>query len=177
MKPAVADPAGPVPTDDGPSCPDGGTCHHSCWPATGCFRQPASKPAPAPGENTKHVPITHGPDYHVDGGEVTCMFCDGGLYGCDRCGLLEGSLTTHCPGAQVPDSVSSATYAGDLDYRSGRWVIAPSPHSPAGLRIAAGIRDDRAPARGWLARIPAGHALDCLTAYGLDNCTCGAARR
>lgn len=64
---------------------------------------------------------------HEDG---TCMFCDGGLFACSRCGSFEGATTTHCPGVKMTADQHDAVYAGKLDFRSGQWVEAGSWHTP-----------------------------------------------
>lgn len=83
-----------------------------------------------------HVEIEH------DASECTdiqngrsCMFCDGGLFACGRCGSFEGATTTHCPGRQMTADQHDAVYAGTLDFRrkadgSGWWVAVGSPHTP-----------------------------------------------
>ena len=52
----------------------------------------------------------------------TCMFCDGGLAACSRCGGLEGGLPTECPGAFMSEEIQNAVYAGGLDFQGGAWV-------------------------------------------------------
>jgi hypothetical protein len=54
-----------------------------------------------------------------------CMICEGGLALCERCGCLEGTIPTECPGEPVPSEKQDLIYAGKLDYRNGRWVEAP----------------------------------------------------
>jgi hypothetical protein len=61
-----------------------------------------------------------------------CLACEGGLSICALCGLYEGSLTTDCPGVECYGSHADAVYAGHIDYRDGVWVMAASPHCPAG---------------------------------------------
>lgn len=52
---------------------------------------------------------------------------DGGLAICKVCGLMEGSLTTHCPG-EMSISKHEEIYAGNLDYRAdGGWVMEKNP--------------------------------------------------
>lgn len=46
---------------------------------------------------------------------------DGGLSVCKVCGCYEGSLPTHCPGAQVPASKQDKIYAGEMDFVDGQW--------------------------------------------------------
>lgn len=64
-----------------------------------------------------------------------CMFCDGGLFACERCGSLEGATTTRCPGRSMTAEEVEAVYDGRLDFRrkpdgSGWWVCVGSPHTP-----------------------------------------------
>jgi putative hydrolases of HD superfamily len=64
-----------------------------------------------------------------------CMFCDGGLFACDRCNSLEGATTTRCPGRKMTAEEHDAVYDGRLDFRrkpdgSGWWVCVGSPHTP-----------------------------------------------
>ncbi len=66
-----------------------------------------------------------------------CMVCDGGLSVCRDCHLFEGCLTSDCPGHDCFAAQSAAVYRGQLDFRDGRWVEAPSPHCPGGLNLAA----------------------------------------
>jgi hypothetical protein len=68
-----------------------------------------------------------------------CMFCDGGLFGCSRCGSFEGATTTDCPGEAMTGEQSDAVYAGDLDYRDGAWVESCSRQSPAFWRTSDGL--------------------------------------
>lgn len=64
--------------------------------------------------------------------EISCMFCDGGLSGCEVCGGLEGSLTTSCPGVRLSYDQDQVVYRGEADYRDGDWVVgAQSVYSPA----------------------------------------------
>lgn len=64
-----------------------------------------------------------------------CMICDGGLGLCSLCGLLEGSLTTECPGTKCYDTHSERVYAGEIDFVRGEWTEgAISIHSPASVR-------------------------------------------
>lgn len=56
-----------------------------------------------------------------------CFLCDGGLACCVRCGGLEGSLPTDCPGEHMTEDRQDEVYSGDLDYRVGRgWVREPA---------------------------------------------------
>lgn len=72
---------------------------------------------------------------HDDYGR-SCMFCDGGLSACATCGAFEGAWTTHCPHVKVDGDTWDKVYAGELDYRNGRWVSEASPHCPSGFRKA-----------------------------------------
>lgn len=76
-------------------------------------------------EESGHVAIKH---EQCD--QNHCMFCDGGLFACTRCGSFEGATTTHCPGQSMSADQYDAVYAGTLDYRDGAWVEAGSPHTP-----------------------------------------------
>lgn len=87
-------------------------------------------------EESGHVAIVHEPgacdDRHGSG---SCMFCDGGLFGCQKCDSFEGATTTHCPGVRMTAEQHDAVYAGDLDYRRrpdgvGEWLPVGSPHTP-----------------------------------------------
>lgn len=49
-----------------------------------------------------------------------CRICDGGLTVCARCGLGEGSLTTHCPGVDAFEH-GDAVYRGNEDFIDGMW--------------------------------------------------------
>lgn len=60
-------------------------------------------------------------------GKYGCSVCDGGLFICAVCNCAEGTLTTHCPGAQVPGKVQDSIFAGSLDYVNGRWLIISPP--------------------------------------------------
>lgn len=62
---------------------------------------------------------------------TTCMFCDGGLFACEVCGSFEGATTTFCPGRPMTKDEEDAVYSGDLDYRDGQWINAPSTQTPA----------------------------------------------
>lgn len=62
--------------------------------------------------------------------EPGCMFCDGGLFACTVCGLIEGCLTTHCPGYNCYKDMNEDIYNGKIDFRNGAWVNKCSPHSP-----------------------------------------------
>lgn len=64
-----------------------------------------------------------------------CNFCDGGLWACDVCGGLEGSMPSKCPGKQMTNEQRDAVYRGCLDYRDTGWVEdTASRFCPRGLR-------------------------------------------
>lgn len=68
-------------------------------------------------------------------GRTGCMFCDGGLFACSVCGLIEGSLTTQCPGVESYRDHGDAVYEGREDFIGGKWVSgAVSDASPAKWR-------------------------------------------
>lgn len=56
---------------------------------------------------------------------TACMFCDGGLSACTVCGGFEGSLPTHCPGAEMGQFTEQKVYTTDLDFVNGAWVRNP----------------------------------------------------
>jgi hypothetical protein len=60
-----------------------------------------------------------------------CEICEGGLSICSICGLIEGSLTTECPGYRCWTEKGDDIYAGKIDFRNGQWVKECSPYSPA----------------------------------------------
>ena len=49
---------------------------------------------------------------------------------CEKCGLLEGCLTTECPGEESYKEYSDMVYEGTMDFRNGEWLEACSIHSP-----------------------------------------------
>lgn len=57
---------------------------------------------------------------------ASCMWCEGGLFGCSVCASFEGATTTDCPGVRMTQAQIDAVYAGTLDFRAGQWVNAPS---------------------------------------------------
>ncbi|HET9144098.1 HD domain-containing protein [Actinophytocola sp.] len=87
-------------------------------------------------EQSGHVAVSHEPGSCPDGEDGrSCMFCDGGLFACERCNSFEGATTTHCPGERMTAEQHDAVYAGDLDYRrradgTGEWLPVGSPHTP-----------------------------------------------
>ena len=62
--------------------------------------------------------------------EYGCQWCDGGLFACKVCNLMEGSLTSDCPGYAVSAEVRDAVYEGRIDFRNTRWETFPSKYSP-----------------------------------------------
>ena len=52
-----------------------------------------------------------------------CGICDGGLFICKNCGLLEGSLTTDCPNITISEFNSDLIYNGFLDFKDRDWII------------------------------------------------------
>lgn len=63
-------------------------------------------------------------------GDINCWVCEGGLFICKVCGLMEGSLTTDCPGVSSYPDHAQEVYQGLEDFVDGRWVPRTSPHSP-----------------------------------------------
>jgi hypothetical protein len=51
-----------------------------------------------------------------------CNICDGGLAICVVCGGAEGSLTSHCAGERLDVAQLDRVYAGETDYKNGKWV-------------------------------------------------------
>lgn len=76
--------------------------------------------------NTKggHVAIV------CNGCERGCMFCEGGLFGCQICLGFEGAMPTECPGRHMTANESDRVYAGDLDFVEGRWQHGISRATP-----------------------------------------------
>lgn len=54
--------------------------------------------------------------------EGYCNYCDGGLAYCTLCTGGEGSLASECPGRKMTPEEDAAVYAGDLDFKEGKWV-------------------------------------------------------
>lgn len=73
---------------------------------------------------------------HENCDRLGCCVCEGGLAICTVCGLIEGSLTTDCPGVRSHALYGDDIYAGKIDFKSGKWVCACSPYSPAGHVIS-----------------------------------------
>ena len=74
------------------------------------------KSSDQPADNTGHI------DAKCSGDCDGCMFCNGGLWACTVCGGLEGGMPSTCPGESMTAEQSDAVYAGDLDFRDGKWV-------------------------------------------------------
>lgn len=68
-----------------------------------------------------------------------CMRCN--LFICSVCGLLEGALTTDCPGVEAFRDHSDAVYDGQEDFKGGAWVPECSPCSPAFYRLSRTTKD------------------------------------
>jgi len=64
------------------------------------------------------------------------MFCEGGLFGCEICGGLEGGMPTHCPGESMDYDREQEVYRGEVDFKDGAWIKSASIYSPASYRIA-----------------------------------------
>jgi hypothetical protein len=58
-----------------------------------------------------------------------CNLCT--LAVCKVCGLLEGALTTDCPGVDCWNERNEDVYAGRIDFVDGAWVEQCSWYSPA----------------------------------------------
>jgi hypothetical protein len=67
-----------------------------------------------------------------------CMWCEGGLAYCVRCGAFEGATTTDCPREPVGEGRWQDVYAGLVDYRAGEWRAECSRHTPAYWSTPAG---------------------------------------
>ena len=70
---------------------------------------------------------------HINCEKSDCPVCDGGLDICIVCGLVEGSLTTDCPGYSCWAEKNENVYQGKEDFKYGQWVNTCSPHSPYSL--------------------------------------------
>ena len=64
-----------------------------------------------------------------------CPICQGGLSICAVCNLIEGSLTTECPGVFSYDEHGQKVYHGEEDFVNGQWIPGCSIHSPAYYRM------------------------------------------
>ena len=49
----------------------------------------------------------------------SCYYCH--LAVCSKCGLFEGSLTTHCPEQESYGEWSDKVYKEGWDYKDGEW--------------------------------------------------------
>jgi hypothetical protein len=83
----------------------------------------------------------------------SCMWCDGGLSACTRCGAFEGAWPDQCPGERMTYEQLDAVHAGELNYRDGQWregeccqVMRPS-HDTDAYMAEHGYR--RVPGGGW----------------------------
>lgn len=56
-----------------------------------------------------------------------CPICDDGLAICKVCGGAEGGLTAECPGRRLTFDEVDAIGRGELDFKSGEWIIPASP--------------------------------------------------
>ena len=68
---------------------------------------------------------------HKECDRIACPVCEGGLGICTVCGLIEGSLTTECPGVPSWAEHGENVYAGKEDFVGGRWTPTCSSFSPA----------------------------------------------
>lgn len=59
---------------------------------------------------------------HTDCSIPHCAICDGGLFVCTVCGGAEGTLTTDCCGGKIGPNLADMIYAGQIDYKDGKWV-------------------------------------------------------
>jgi hypothetical protein len=80
------------------------------------FTGSPSSPPPDPGGHVLYVC-----DGKKCAEQSTCMFCDGGLSNCTRCGAFEGAWPDSCPGERMTDEQSDDVYAGQLNFRDGAW--------------------------------------------------------
>jgi hypothetical protein len=71
-------------------------------------------------KNSGHVDyICNG--FHTES-QQNCMFCDGGLSVCIRCGAFEGATPSECPGVEMTEDQRQRVYRCIIDYRFGQWV-------------------------------------------------------
>jgi hypothetical protein len=68
---------------------------------------------------TEHIALVHsnGECDH----QYSCMFCDGGLFACIVCDAFEGATPDDCPERPMTREESDAVYAGELNFRAGKW--------------------------------------------------------
>ena len=78
---------------------------------------------------------SHGHDLQPVKGYEGCCHCP-------ACDGFEGSLPTECPGQSMPGSIQDRVYAGDLDFKDGRWCVG-SPRTGTAIRFP-GKRSSRA---------------------------------
>lgn len=76
-------------------------------------------------------PVDH-VDFKCTCHKTGCMFCDGGLWACTKCGGFEGAMPTQCPNVDMTADQADAVYAGKLDFRHGEWVEKCSYFAPRG---------------------------------------------
>lgn len=55
-------------------------------------------------------------------GRPGCCYCEGGLFGCVRCGGVEGLVPTECPGVLMDQLQAEEVFCGRLDFRDGMWI-------------------------------------------------------
>lgn len=70
-----------------------------------------------------HVLLIHEPGHHKSDEYYSgnCMFCDGGLSACTRCGAFEGAWPDDCPGEPMDQELVDRVYHGEVNYRDGEW--------------------------------------------------------
>jgi hypothetical protein len=81
-----------------------------------CLGEDAAPPRP-----DGHVLLVHPPGYHRGEAGLSCMFCEGGLSACVRCGAFEGAWPDDCPGEAMTAFQSEGVYGGSLNFRDGKW--------------------------------------------------------
>ncbi len=64
----------------------------------------------------------HKPTVHTNCTTIACPICDGGLFVCEKCCLMEGALTTDCPEVKVGYDMGDFVYNGFIDFVEGRWI-------------------------------------------------------
>ena len=64
----------------------------------------------------------------------SCAICAGGLAICAKCGCIEGSLPTECPGIESYSNYGDAIHKGEIDFVNGNWQRGVSKYSPARYR-------------------------------------------
>lgn len=71
--------------------------------------------------------------YHCGDDCEGCLFCEGGIAACTRCGGGEASLPTDCPGSKMGFVIESAITCGMLDYRRRVGWICTTSGAPVTL--------------------------------------------